>query len=194
MGGMQTWIWGERYPGMADALMPIASQPIAMAGRNWLWRQMIVGAIRNDPGWQDGSYTTPPTQWARVMPVFTLITGDAARMQEQAPDRAAATRMTESIVADAAKTDPNDVLYWFESSWDYNPEPDLGAIRGRLFAVNFADDLINATDLNVMQRLIGKVPQGRYVEMPETAQSYGHQTLAHPEVWKPYLIQLMNGA
>jgi homoserine O-acetyltransferase len=114
-------------------------------------------------------------------------------MQEQAPDRAAATRMTESIVADAAKTDPNDVLYWFESSWDYNPEPDLGAIRSRLFAVNFADDLINATDLNVMQRLIGKVPQGRYVEMPETAQSYGHQTLAHPEVWKPYLIQLMNG-
>ncbi|ALL68214.1 Homoserine O-acetyltransferase [Paraburkholderia caribensis MBA4] len=194
MGGMQTWMWGERYPGMADALMPIASQPIAMGGRNWLWRQMIVGAIRNDPGWQDGSYTTPPTQWARVMPVFTLITGDAARMQELAPDRAAATRMTESIVADAAKTDPNDVLYWFESSWDYNPEPDLGAIRSRLFAVNFADDLINATDLNVMQRLIGKVPQGRYVEMPETAQSYGHQTLAHPEVWKPYLIQLMNGA
>jgi homoserine O-acetyltransferase len=110
MGGMQTWMWGERYPGMADALMPIARQPIAMAGRNWLWRQMIVGAIRSDPGWQDGSYTTPPTQWARVMPVFTLITGNAARMQEQAPDRATATRMTESIVADAAKTDPNDVL------------------------------------------------------------------------------------
>ena len=194
MGGMQTWMWGERYPGMADALMPIASQPIAMAGRNWLWRQMIVGAIRSDPGWQDGNYTTPPTQWTRAMPVFTLITGNAARMQEQAPDRAAATRLTESIVTEAAKSDPNDVLYWFESSWDYDPEPNLGAIRGRLFAVNFADDLINATDLGVMQRLIGKVPQGRYVEMPETAQSYGHQTLAHPEVWKPYLIQLMNGA
>ena len=173
--------------------MPIASQPIAMAGRNWLWRQMIVGAIRSDPGWQVGNYTTPPTQWTRVMTVFTLTTGNAARMQEQAPDRAAATRMTESIVTEAAKSDANDVLYWFQSSWDYNPEPKLGAIRARLFAVNFAEFLINATDLGVMPRLIGKVPQGRYVEMPETAQSYGHRTLAHPEVWKPCLIQLMSG-
>ncbi len=191
MGGMQTWMWGERYPGMADALMPIASQPIAMAGRNWLWRQMIVGAIRNDPGWQDGAYTAQPVQWTRVMPVFTLITGNAARIQSAAPDRAAATHLYDSLIADASKTDANDVLYWFESSWDYNPAPDLSKIRGRLFAVNFADDLINASDLGVMQKLVGEVPQGRFVEMPETAQSYGHQTLAHPEVWKPYLVQLM---
>jgi homoserine O-acetyltransferase len=194
MGGMQTWMWGERYPGMADALMPIASQPIAMAGRNWLWRQMIVGAIRNDPGWQDGAYTTQPTQWTRVMPIFTLMTNNPARMQGQAPDRDAATRMYDSLVTEAGKTDANDLLYWFESSWDYNPEPQLSKIRDKLFAVNFNDDLINATDLGVMQRLIGQVPKGRFVEMPETAQSYGHQTLAHPEVWKPYLVQLMKGS
>ncbi|MFC0576413.1 alpha/beta fold hydrolase [Paraburkholderia solisilvae] len=194
MGGMQTWMWGERYPGMADALMPIASQPIPMAGRNWLWRQMIVGAIRNDPGWQDGAYTVQPTQWTRVMPVFTLMTNNSARIQAEAPDRASATHLYDTLVANAGKTDANDVLYWFESSWDYNPEPDLPKIRGRLFAVNFADDLINATDLGVMQKLVGEVPGGRFVEMPETAQSYGHQTLAHPEVWKPYLVQLMSGS
>jgi homoserine O-acetyltransferase len=194
MGGMQTWMWGERYPGMADALMPIASQPIAMAGRNWLWRQMIVGAIRNDPAWQDGAYTTQPVQWTRVMPIFTVITGNAARMQSAAPDRTAATRMYDSLVGEAAKTDVNDVLYWFESSWDYDPAPQLATIRGRLFAVNFADDLINAADLGVMQRLVSEVPQGRFVEMPETAHSYGHQTLAHPEVWKPYLEQLMSSS
>ncbi|WP_459711314.1 alpha/beta fold hydrolase [Paraburkholderia sp. 2C] len=193
MGGMQTWMWGERYPGMADALMPIASQPIPMAGRNWLWRQMIVGAIRNDPAWQGGAYATEPTQWTRVMPIFTLMTNNPARIQTEAPDRAAATQMYDTLVANAGKTDANDVLYWFESSWDYNPAPELSKIRGRLFAVNFADDLINATDLNVMQKLIGEVPGGRFVEMPETAQSFGHQTLAHPEVWKPYLVQLMNG-
>ena len=78
MGGMQTWMWGERYPETADALMPIASQPIPMAGRNWLWRQMIVGAIRNDPGWQGGDYTVPPTQWIRVMPVFAIFTNNPA--------------------------------------------------------------------------------------------------------------------
>ncbi len=144
MGGMQTWMWGERYPGMADALMPIASQPIAMAGRNWLWRQMIVGAIRNDPGWQDGAYTAQPVQWTRVMPVFTLITGNAARIQSAAPDRAAATHLYDSLIADASKSAANDVLYWIESSWDYNTAPDLSKIRGRLFAVNFADDLIYA--------------------------------------------------
>jgi len=193
MGGMQTWMWGERYPGMADALMPIASQPIAMAGRNWLWRQMIVGAIRNDPAWQGGAYTAEPTQWTRVMPIFTLMTNNPARMQTEAPDRASATKMYDTLVANAGKTDANDVLYWFESSWDYNPAPDLSKIRGRLFAVNFADDLINATDLGVMQKLIGEVPGGRFVEMPETAHSYGHQTLAHPDVWKPYLVQLMSG-
>lgn len=192
MGGMQTWMWGERYPEMADALMPIASQPIAMAGRNWLWRQMIVGAIRNDPGWQGGDYSVPPTQWTRVMPVFTIITNNPARMQSEAPNRDAATQMYENLVGTAGKTDANDVLYWFESSWDYNPAPELSKIRARLFAVNFADDLINAADLGVMQREMKAVPNGGFVEMPETAHSYGHQTLAHPDVWKPYLAQLLN--
>jgi homoserine O-acetyltransferase len=192
MGGMQTWMWGERYPEMADALMPIASQPIAMAGRNWLWRQMIVGAIRNDPGWQGGDYTAQPTQWTRVMPIFTLITNNPARMQSDAPNRDAATKMYDTLVDNAGKTDANDALYWFESSWDYNPAPQLATIRARLFAVNFADDLINAADLGVMQQEMKAVPNGGFVEMPETAHSYGHQTLAHPEVWKPYLLQLLS--
>lgn len=194
MGGMQTWMWGERYPQMADALMPIASQPIPMAGRNWLWRQMVVGAIRNDPGWNNGDYSTQPTQWTRVMPIFTIMTNNPARMQTQAPDRAAATRLYDNLVADAAKNDANDVLYWFESSWDYDPSPELAKIRAPLFAVNFNDDLINATDLGVMQRLISQVPHGRFVEVPEGTHSYGHQTLAHPEVWRQYLVQLLDSS
>jgi homoserine O-acetyltransferase/O-succinyltransferase len=191
MGGMQTWVWGERYPEMADALMPIASQPIAMAGRNWLWRQMIVGAIRNDPAWDNGNYTTEPTQWTRVMPIFALITGNPARFQEQAPDRAAATHLYDTLVAQAAKTDANDVLYWFESSWDYNPAPQLDRIRAPLYAVNFADDLINAADLGVMQREVSKVAGARYVEVAEGKESYGHQTLTQPQVWLPYLVDLL---
>ncbi|MCL1985366.1 MAG: alpha/beta fold hydrolase [Betaproteobacteria bacterium] len=194
MGGMHTWMWGERYPQMADALMPIASQPVPMAGRNWLWRQMITSAIRHDPDWRDGDYTVNPTQWTRVMPVFTLMTGNPARMHAAAPDRAAASRLYDTLVEQAKKNDANDVLYWFESSWDYDPPSQLAKIHAPLFAVNFADDLINATDLELMQQLIKNVPKGRYVEMPESAHSYGHQTLAHPEVWKPYLIELLKSS
>ncbi len=192
MGAMQTWIWGERYPAMADALMPIVSQPIPIAGRNWLWRQMVIGAIRNDPDWHNGDYTTEPTQWLRVMPIFAVLTGNPARLQEQAPDRKAATELYDNLIKQARKDDANDVLYWFESSWDYNPTPQLGKIQARVLAVNFDDDLLNAADLGVMQRLIPLVPHGRYVELPETPEhSYGHMTQTHPDVWKPYLSELL---
>ncbi|MCY0386707.1 alpha/beta fold hydrolase [Robbsia sp. Bb-Pol-6] len=192
MGGMQTWMWGERYPDMADALMPVVSQPIPIAGRNWLWRQMVVGAIRNDPGWQGGDYTTAPVQWLRVMPIFAVLTVNPTQLQAQAPTREAATHLYDSLVKEGGKNDANDVLYWFESSWDYNPTARLNQIRAKLLAVNFADDLLNATDLGVMQRLIPSVPHGRYVEVPETAgHSFGHQTQTHPEAWKQYLIQLL---
>jgi homoserine O-acetyltransferase len=191
MGGMQTWIWGERYPDMADALMPVVSQPVAIAGRNWLWRQMVIGAIRNDPGWHNGDYTTEPTQWLNVMPIFAVLTVNPARLQEQAPNRKAATDLYDKLIDQARKNDANDVLYWFESSWDYNPAQQLNKIRARVLAVNFDDDLLNATDLGIMQRMISLVPHGRYVEVPETEHSYGHQTQTHPELWKPYLIELL---
>lgn len=192
MGGMQTWMWGERYPTMADALMPIVSQPIPIAGRNWLWRQMVIGAIRNDPGWNQGNYTTQPVQWLRVLPIFPLLTVNPARMQELAPTRQAATDYYDSVVREGAKNDANDALYWFESSWDYNPSARLGEIRAKLLAVNFDDDLLNASDLGVMQRLMPLVPHGRYIEIPETpGRSYGHQTQTHPEAWKQYLSQLL---
>ncbi|SDR49574.1 homoserine O-acetyltransferase [Paraburkholderia fungorum] len=191
MGGMQTWMWGERYPDMADALMPVVSQPIAIAGRNWLWRQMVIGAIRNDPDWHNGDYAAEPVQWLRVMPLFAVLTGNPARLQAQAPDRKTATDLYDNLVEQARKSDANDVLYWFDSSYDYNPTAQLNRIRARVLAVNFDDDLLNAVDLDVMQRLIPAVANGRFVEVPETAHSYGHQTQTHPEVWKQYVSELL---
>jgi homoserine O-acetyltransferase len=191
MGGMQTWMWGERYPDMADALMPVVSQPIAIAGRNWLWRQMVIGAIRNDPDWHNGDYTTEPTQWLRVMPIFAVLTGNPARLQAQAPDRRTATDLYDNLIEQARKSDANDVLYWFDSSYDYNPTAQLNKIRARVLAVNFNDDLLNAVDLGVMQRLIPTVARGRFVEVPETEHSYGHQTQTHPEEWKQYVSELL---
>ncbi len=187
MGGMQTWLWGERYPKMMDGLMPIASQPVAMAGRNGFWRQMIISAIRRDPDWNDGNYTLEPIQWLRTMSVFTLMTKNAARMQALSPTPGTATWSYDASVYSARQYDANDVLYWFESSWDYDPEAALGRIEAPLFALNFSDDLTTPTDLGIMQRLVPRVRHGRFVEMPESAGSYGNQTIEHPEVWKNYL-------
>jgi homoserine O-acetyltransferase/O-succinyltransferase len=187
MGGMQTWLWGEQYPKMMDGLMPIASQPVAMGGRNGFWRQMIVSAIRRDPDWNDGNYAAQPIQWLRAMPVFTLMTKNAARMQALSPTPNTATWSYDVSVYSGRQYDANDVLYWFESSWDYDPEAALGRIEAPLFALNFADDLTTPTDLGIMQRLVPRVRHGRFVEMPESEHSYGNQTTEHPEVWKGYL-------
>jgi homoserine O-acetyltransferase len=191
MGGMQTWIWGERYPDMMDSLMPIASQPTQISGRNLLWRRLITESIRSDPDWKGGNYTTPPKRWATAVPLFTIMVDSAVRLQAQAPTRQEGNALYDKLVAAALKSlDANDYLYWFESSWDYNPEPDLGKIKANLVAVNFADDLINASELGVMEKLIKNIPKGRFVLVPASSRTTGHQTLTQAAVWKPYLEEL----
>lgn len=191
MGGMQTWLWGERHPDMMDGLVPIASQPVALTGRNGFWRQMIVDAIRRDPGWNDGYYTLQPMQWLHAMPIFTLLGDSAARMQALAPTQNTARWLYDASVYRDRQYDANDVLYWFESSWDYDPEASLSSIKARLYAVNFADDLMKPIDIGVMQRVMQSVSHGRFVEIHESESAYGNQAIAHPEVWKKCVIDLM---
>src|SRR6476646_2978517 len=45
MGGMMTWVWGYTYPDFMDALMPLASLPVAIAGRNRMMRKMAIDCI-----------------------------------------------------------------------------------------------------------------------------------------------------
>ncbi len=194
MGGMQTWLWGERYPDMMDALMPVASQPTQISGRNLIWRRVITEAIRADPDWAGGDYRTPPHRWHKVLPLFAIMAGGAVRLQTLAPTRAAATALYDQL-ADAGKAlDANDYLYWIESSWDYDPEPDLGKIRARLVAVNFADDLLNPADLGVMERLVPRVRNGSFVMIPAGPQTMGHATLSQAAVWKKHLEALLGAA
>jgi homoserine O-acetyltransferase len=192
MGGMQTWMWGERYPGMMDALMPIASQPIQISGRNLLWRRIITETIRSDPDWKDGDYQVPPTRWTNALPLFTIMADSAARLQSQAPTWKEANGLYDQLVGNARKNyDANDYLYWFESSRDYDPEPELGRIKAPLLAVNFADDQINPAELGVMEKLITRVPGGRSVLVPASDRTMGHQTLSQAVLWKPFLEQLL---
>jgi homoserine O-acetyltransferase/O-succinyltransferase len=192
MGGMMTWMWGERWPELMDALMPIASQPVQISGRNLLWRKVVSESIRADPDWNGGDYEKPPRRWTSVVPVFTIMVDSPVRLQREAPTRKEAEALYARLVEEAGRRfDANDYLYWYESSWDYDPEPELAKIRAPLVAVNFADDEINPSDLGIMERLVPKVPHGRFVLVPEGERTIGHQTLTVAAVWKPHLAELL---
>jgi len=191
MGGMQTWMWGERYPDLMDALMPIASLPAPISGRNLLFRRILAEAIRRDPGWQEGEYRQPPTAWLTVAPLFELMRDSPAHLQAEAPTRKAAEALYDRQLAGAQAYDANDYLYWWESSWDYDPEPDLGRIRAPLLAVNFADDAINPAELGILERCVARVPGGKAVVVPAGPGTVGHQTLGLAAVWKPWLEELL---
>jgi len=191
MGGMQTWLWGEKYPDAMDALMPIASQPIEVSGRNMLWRRLVIEAIRTDPDWNNGEYQKQPTHFEHYLPVFNFMTESPVRLQEQAPTRAKANELYDSYVANFGKVDANDFLYWFESSYDYNPAPQLDKIKARLLAVNFADDELNPPELGVMEREVPRVKNGRFVLVPASDKTRGHQSLTQAVLWKSYVSELL---
>ncbi|HSE19629.1 MAG TPA: alpha/beta fold hydrolase [Pyrinomonadaceae bacterium] len=193
MGGMHTWVWGETYPDFMDALMPLASLPIEIAGRNRIMRKMIMDAIRNDPSWNNGEYKTQPLQGMIAAQNILLLMGSAPlQWQKQAPTRDAADKFYEDRVKSAvARTDANDMLYYFDSSREYNPAPMLEKIKAKLIAINSADDLINPPELGVMEREIKRVKNGRYVLLPITDQTRGHGTHTIAAIWQSYLKELL---
>jgi homoserine O-acetyltransferase len=91
MGCMHAWVWGERHPGFADALVPLACAPTAIAGRNRIVRRLIVEGITSDPDWKGGEYTAPPVRGMRAAAasMFMMVTAPHV-LHRQAPTRAAA--------------------------------------------------------------------------------------------------------
>lgn len=151
LGGMLTWMFGEMFPDFMDALVPIASQPGPMSGRNWIQRKINVEAIRNDPEWNNGDYEKQPTWWVRVAPLSGLMTQSVVRIQQMAPTREKGDALYQQLVERAKKGDANNRLYQIESTMDYDPSADLEKIKARLFAINFADDTINPPELGVLE-------------------------------------------
>ena len=193
MGGMHTWIWGETYPDFMDALMPLASLPVEIAGRNRMMRRMIMDAIRNDPAWSGGEYKSQPQQGLTSAENILLLMGSAPlQWQKQAPTRDAADKFYEDrLRAGMARTDANDMLFYFDASREYNPAPKLEDIKAPLVAINSADDQINPPELGVMEREIKRVKQGRYVLIPISDQTRGHGTHSLPIIWQQYLKELL---
>ncbi|HKF22843.1 MAG TPA: alpha/beta fold hydrolase [Candidatus Angelobacter sp.] len=192
MGGMHTWLWAEQHPDFIDAAMPLASQPIEIAGRNRMMRRMIMDDIRNSPDWKNGEYKQQPQGLAAALDILLIMGSAPMRMQKEEPTREKADEFLENYVAARLKTtDANDMLYYVDASRNYNPEPQLEKIAAPLTAVNSADDTINPPELGIIDQDIKKVKNGKFVLLPITDQTRGHGTHTWPAIWGNYLEELL---
>ena len=193
MGCMHAFVWGETYPDFMDALMPLACQPVAIVGRNRLWRQMVVDAIHEDPTWKGGDYEAERREGLRTAIDLLVIAGSApALMQKDLATRDSVDRyLQRQIQTRMASTDANDLLYQIEASRDYDPAPGLERIRAPLMFVNSADDFINPPELGIAEREIRRVKRGRFVLIPASEQTHGHGTHTWAALWKSHLVELL---
>jgi homoserine O-acetyltransferase len=195
MGGMQTWLWGERYPEMMDGLFPVSALPAETGGRNRLWRHAIVEAIRNDPEWKNGDYVKQPHGFARIVPLIAIMVSNPIRQYELYPTRAAADAWYDRSTQGTYKhADANDSLYHYDASSDYNPSPDLEKIRAKVLLIVFADDQINSPEFAALDQEMPRVKNGRYVIIPAGQQSNGEGNNTVAELWRPYLEDFLRGS
>ena len=194
MGCMHSWIWGETYPDFMDALMPLACLPVQIAGRNRVWRQMLMDGIRQDPDWQNGDYTAEPRAGLAIAADMLLIAGSAPLpMQESLPTRDVADRWLQDVMnRQMATLDANDLLYAVNASRNYDPSAGLGKISVPVMFVNSADDFINPPDLGIAEREIQKVKTGKFVLIPASDQTHGHGTHSWATLWQQYLKELLD--
>jgi len=192
MGGMHTWLWGEQHPQFMDALMPLASLPTQISGRNRVWRKTIIDAISHDPDWQGGEYQTQPPSLRTALQMIWLVGSNPVLRYEEAPTLAKADEVIDAVVARGMKSeDANDILYAVSASRDYDPGPRLEKIQAPLTAVNSADDLINPPELGILEREIKRVPHGRAIVIPFSESTHGHGSHTYAVLWKQYLEELL---
>jgi homoserine O-acetyltransferase len=195
MGGMQAWIWGERYPDLMDTLVPMASQPSAMSSRNWMMRRLITDSIRDDSDWNNGNYTSPPRS-AKFASVFYNIAtaGGTLAYQKLAPTREAADKLVDERLAAPFLADANDTLYQWESSGDYDPSPGLERIQATVLAINSADDERNPPETGIMERELKRIKNARLFLIAASEETRGHFTAAFAKFWKQQVQDLLNTA
>jgi homoserine O-acetyltransferase len=193
MGCMHSFMWGEEHAAFMDALMPLACMPIEIAGRNRMWRKMIIDAVHDDPAWDGGEYQTEPQMALRVTIDMLVIAGSAAhQMQKAYPTADAADKDVEDYTAkELATLDANDFLYQVSASRDYDPSHDLEKITAPVMWVNSADDFINPPELNLAPAMVKRIKRGRYVLIPIGDQTHGHGTHTWAAVWQSYMAELL---
>ena len=191
MGGMQTWMWAEMFPDFMDAAVAIATQAVAIGGRNWMMRQVSIDAIRHDPEWKGGDYDRQPTLWTKTAPIIALMSESVVQLQKSAPDVASGRKLLDSWASAAARNDTNDTLWAREAVQDYNPEPDVGRIRARLLALNFADDAVNPVELDTLAPVVRRIPGARYALLPAGPTTHGHLAYQDSALWSDELTRFL---
>ena len=195
MGGMHAWIWGEKYPGFMDALVPMASQPSAMSSRNWIMRRLVIDSIRNDPDWNNGDYTAQPRALKTALVYYGVATnGGTLAFQKAAPTRESGDKILADRLAAPFTADANDILFQYQASSDYNPAPGLDRIEASVLAINSADDERNPPELGIMEREMTKIKTAKLFIVPGSDATRGHGTCLMAKLWKQPLQELLASA
>jgi homoserine O-acetyltransferase/O-succinyltransferase len=195
MGGMQTWLWTENYPGYMDVAVPMASQPTAMASRNWMLRRMMLESIRRDPAYDNGDYTAPPPSLKTASVFFGIATaGGTQRYQKLAPTSAQADAIVDARLAAPMTADANDFLWAWGSSADYDAAPGLGKIEATVLAINAADDERNPPETGIEEQAMKQVKNGRIYLIPASAETSGHLTTGDARFYRQQLQELLQTA
>jgi homoserine O-acetyltransferase/O-succinyltransferase len=192
MGGMLAWLWGVTHPDFMDAIVPMAAQPTAMSGRNWMLRRMMIETIRRDPAYQGGNYTSQPASLSLAFLFFNIATnGGSQALQKAAPTRAAADAILDQRLAQPASADANDLIYMYEASRDFDAEPLLGRIKARVLAINSADDERNPHETGLMAAAMARIPNVRLLLIPGSSETAGHGTTGQARLWREELAGFM---
>ena len=192
MGCMHAWVFAETYPDFLDAAMPLACAPVPIAGRNRLFRKIIIDAIRSDPGYRDGEYTQEPGSMRTAAGIMLLIGRGPLDFYRENPTREKVDAALERAEKNGiTNLDANDTIYAFEASRNYDPSPKLDQIKAAVMFVNSADDPINPPEMPFAEEQIKKVKRGKFVLIPTSEQTRGHGTHSLPAVWKQYLEELL---
>ena len=195
MGGMHTWIWGVKYPHFMDALVPMASQPTAMAARNWMLRRMMIETIRNDPDYNGGNYSAPPRMMKYAVNAYQIASGGGTLgYQTLAPTTAKADKLVDDRLATPVVADANDFVYQWEASHDYNPSAGLERIEATLLAINSADDERNPPETGLTDAALKRVKNGRLYLIPASTETRGHLTTGNAAFYKQQLLELLQAA
>jgi homoserine O-acetyltransferase len=195
MGGMHTWLWGEKYPQFMDVLVPMASQPSEMAARNWMLRRMMLETIRNDPDYNGGNYTSQPRMMKYAINAYGIATsGGSLAYQMLAPTAEKADKMVDERLAAAVTADANDFVWQWESSHDFNPSAGLDKIEATLLLINAADDERNPPETGVTDAAMKRVKNGKVLLIPASTETRGHGTTGGATLYKKQLQELLQTA
>ena len=192
MGCMEAFVWGETYPGYADALAPFACLPVELAGRNRMMRYMAIQAVKQDPAWMGGEYKTQPVQGLRTAAEMLLIMGSSPlQMQKMAPTRELAEKYVDHYLTRTSTMDANNLIFYMNASRNYNPSAHLDRITVPVLWINSADDYINPPELGIAEKMVTRMPNARFILLPITDATRGHGTHTQAAIWQDYLKELM---